>query len=173
MSDETLRPFEDHLTELYPLVQRLAAAQLRAGDPLTLEPAELVSSLYLRLQQSDPQRRIGRTHFVSLAVRVVRQLISDHVRGRARLKRGGGEAALDLTLSGLSDERGSVTRMARFDDAMQRLEQMDAAAAEVVVLKVFGGLSAEEIAEAMSIGTATVTRKWAMARAWLADELGG
>jgi len=170
---ETQRPVDQHLADLYPQLQRLAASQLRQGAALTLEPAELVSSLYIRLQQSDPERLIGRSHFISLAVRVIRQLIADHVRSKSRQKRGSGEVPVTMTLSGISDDHGSVTRVARFDDAMQRLEHMDAAAAEVVGLKVFGGLSAEEISEVMAIGTATVTRKWAMARAWLGNELGG
>ncbi|HPF74466.1 MAG: sigma-70 family RNA polymerase sigma factor [Rhodanobacteraceae bacterium] len=168
---ETQYPLDAHMAELYPVVQRLAAAQLRQYAGMTLEPGDLVSQLYIKLQQSEPDRRIGRTHFVSLAVRVIRQLIADHARGRSRQKRGGDQAPLTMTLSGISDEQGSVTRIARFDECLERLERMDAAAAEVVGLKVFGGLSGEEIAEAMGIGSATVTRKWAMARAWLGNEL--
>ncbi|MEZ5464288.1 MAG: ECF-type sigma factor [Lysobacteraceae bacterium] len=168
---ETQYPLDEHMAELYPVVQRLAAAQLRQCAGMTLEPGDLVSQLYLKLQQSEPDRRTGRSHFVSLAVRVIRQLIADHVRGKARQKRGGDQAPVTMTLSGISDDQGSVTRIARFDDCLERLERMDAAAAEIVGLKVFGGLSGEEIAEVMGIGSATVTRKWAMARAWLGNEL--
>ena len=65
---ETQYPLDEHMTELYPVVQRLAAAQLRQYAGMTLEPGDLVSQLHIKLQQSEPDRRVGRTHFVSLAL---------------------------------------------------------------------------------------------------------
>ena len=58
-------------------------------------------------------------------------------------------------------------------EALDRLGAIDARKAQVVEMRFFGGLSVEEIAEAMEIGTATVKRDWAMARAWLVRELKG
>jgi RNA polymerase sigma factor (sigma-70 family) len=60
----------------------------------------------------------------------------------------------------------------RVHEALQAFEAVDARAARVVELKFFGGLEVEEIAELLQIGTATVKRDWAFAKAWLQRELG-
>ncbi len=101
-------------------------------------------------------------------------MLVDHARDRAREKRGGAElvrVALAEDLLQTADEAG--LDVVDFDRALKALKEIDATAAAVVELKFIGGLTVEEIAAYQGIGKATVSRKWAFARAWLHDRLGG
>jgi RNA polymerase sigma factor (TIGR02999 family) len=109
-----------------------------------------------------------RAHFLSMAARVTRQALVDEARQRRALKRDGGCAVT------LSDENlGGHTPYDALDvDALlQELQTIDNLAAEVVTLRIFGGLSIEEAAEALSVSAATVNRRWATGKAWLTREL--
>jgi len=53
------------------------------------------------------------------------------------------------------------------DQALERLAQHDARKAQVVELRFFGGLSMDEIAQALDISLRTAHNDWAFARAWL------
>jgi RNA polymerase sigma factor (TIGR02999 family) len=104
----------------------------------------------------------------------MRRILIDHARARATAKRGGAEerasarqAALDLScLPDLNTDRDSAG-MLILDDAISRLENVDADAATVVRLKFFAGLTNDEAAESMGVSTPTVKRAWAFARGWL------
>lgn len=157
------------MSSLYPLARKMAARQLGQKSGASVQPTELVGSAYIRLRQADSVGAVSEPHFLSLLARVLRQVVIDHWRHRGRSKRAG--TPLDRTLSALTDGAASLTSMVRFDELLGRLEATDALAAEIVSLKVFGGLTGEEIAGHMQIGTATVSRKWRMASAWLKQEL--
>ena len=94
----------------------------------------------------------------------------DYAKGRNREKRGGGvhKTSLDEALV-VAEDRASDLVM--IDEALTRLEALDARQAKVVELRFFGGLSVEETAVAMGISAPTVKREWAMAKAWLHREL--
>ena len=59
------------------------------------------------------------------------------------------------------------------NDVMERLSALDERKARVVEMRVFGGMSIEEVAEALDVSRTTVTKDWRMARAWMAQELDG
>jgi RNA polymerase sigma factor (TIGR02999 family) len=162
--------------ELLPLVydelRKLAAARLAteaAGH--TLQPTALVHEAYLRLVGTEPaQGWAGRGHFFAAAAEAMRRLLVDHVRRKRSLRRGGSRDGRrlsdeDLVAIPLTD------RLVDLDDALAKLRATDPTAADLVTMRVFGGMTVEEIAAAQGISPRTVKRDWAYARAWLGREL--
>ena len=172
MADE--RQSVDSLLPLvYQELRRLAASYLRRERPgQTLQPTALVNEAYLRLLKDRPDRWQNRAHFCAIAAHSMRQILIERARARDASKRGGGRARVTLDEALVAGEDRSIDLVA-LDDALERLAVLDADQARLVELRFFGGLTIEETAEAMNISPATVKRHWAIARAWLARELGG
>ncbi len=162
----------DELTPLvYQELKRIAGGQLKGERPgHTLQATALVHEAYLKLVDQREVDWQGRAHFFGVAARLMRRILLDYARSRHRLKRGGDahQTSLDEALVVSADRASDLVMI---DEALTRLEQLDARQAKVVELRFFGGLSVEETAEAMGISTPTVKREWAMARAWLHREL--
>jgi RNA polymerase sigma factor (TIGR02999 family) len=165
------------LDQLVPLVyehlRRLAHGQLR-GERRdgTLGTTALVHEAYLRLVDQGRARLESRSHFFSLAARMMRRVLVDAARKRHAGKRGAGSPTLpidDVAGPSLADAVGLL----EVDDVLGRLEKFDERLARVVELRYFGGLSFEEIAETLDVSTATAWRDWQVARAWLHDTLKG
>lgn len=158
---------------VYKELRRLAAyymSQERPGH--TLQPTALVHELYVQLFSSDPIEWRSRGHFLAVAARQLRHILVDHARGRKTLKRGGGAETVPL-----GDATGAFTvdagvELLDLDQALARLGELDARAAQVVELRYFGGLTESETAEALDISVATVKRDWEFARTWLLKEIG-
>ncbi len=156
------------LTMVYGELRSLSEAYLRReGTPITLQATALVHEAYVRLAGSD-QHWSNRKHFFRTAARTMRRILVDHARERGARKRGSGNRPVTLVESALiaSDQNLDVLVV---NDALARLEQMDADKARVVELRFFGGCTIDETAEALGIGTATVERHWRFARAWLRE----
>jgi RNA polymerase sigma factor (TIGR02999 family) len=164
--------------ELLPLVyeelRKLAAARLAVEKPgQTLQPTALVHEAYLRLVGGgDVKGWDGRGHFFAAAAEAMRRILVENARRKARQKRGGERVRVDLDVAdpavpSLDDN------LLDLDDALTRLAGADAAAAELVKLRYFAGLSIAQAAEAMGIGARSADRLWAYARAWLRDALTG
>ncbi|MEM7354617.1 MAG: sigma-70 family RNA polymerase sigma factor [Acidobacteriota bacterium] len=163
------------LTDLMPLVyQRLReiAGYLVRGERSghTLETTALVHEAFLRLVDID---RIGwrdRAHFFAMCARIMRRVLVDHARYQCRDKRGGRAHKVECTeLLGIASER--APRLIALDEALSGLAKQDAEMARIVELRFFGGLEREELAEVMGMSSATVTRRWRAARAWLISYL--
>ena len=159
--------------ELRAIASRHLARGRRAGaQDGTLATTALVNEAYLKLvAQHDAQWR-DRAHFLALVAVAMRQILIDRARARSADKRGGG--AMDVTL----DEHGlavdqSPERLLEIDEALQRLAAVEPRMAQVVECRFFGGLSEEEIAEALSVTVRTVQRDWVKARALLRRALDG
>jgi RNA polymerase sigma factor (TIGR02999 family) len=165
-------------TELLPVVygelRRLAAAQmakLRPGE--TLQPTALVHEAYLKLVGSADPGWNGRGHFFGAAAQAMREIIVDHVRRKAAAKRGGGRVAegLDAAVAvAVAVDFGAEDVLA-VDAAVERLAAEHPRKASVVVMRYFGGLSEEEIAQALGVTIRTVEREWRFARAFLHEIL--
>ena len=158
--------------QLLPLVyselRNLAAQKLAHETPgQTLQPTALVHEAYLRLvgNDSDPQWD-GRGHFFAAAAEAMRRILIESARRKRRLKHGGGRQRLDLAAQEVADTCDPEELLA-LDDALTKLAVEDSAAAEVVKMRFYAGLSVEQAAEALGISRATAYRHWTYAKAWL------
>jgi RNA polymerase sigma factor (TIGR02999 family) len=163
------------LDRLVPLVyeelRRIASGQLRrerAGH--TLQPTALVHEVYARMVGEDQPDYRDRAHFLGIAAHLMRRILIDHARSRNAAKRGGGAGR--LTLDEARDvcmERPSV--MICLDDALNDLARQDERKARLVEMRFFGGLTAEESAQALDLPVEAVRRELRIAQAWLQREL--
>jgi len=166
---------QDVLPELVPLLydelRRLAATYLRRerGDH-TLQPTALVHEAYLRLVDQKEVHWQNRGHFFGIAAQQMRRILLDYARSHKAAKRGGlaGKLSLEHVMVAVKDNSGDVVAL---DETLSRLEAIDRQQAKIVELRVFGGLTVDEVAEVLSISPATVKRDWSMAKAWLTREL--
>jgi RNA polymerase sigma factor (TIGR02999 family) len=163
------------LETLLPLIQRelnhIARRHLgREGKNQTMQPSSLVQEAFLRLLGRHDVEWQNRAHFFAIAARVMRQVLVDHARQRSRVKRGGEVVHIPLELAAvLSPEQ--VEEVVAVDLALQRLAAVDERKSKVLEMRLFGGLSLEETAEALGVAPNTVIRDWNFARAWLRREL--
>jgi RNA polymerase sigma factor (TIGR02999 family) len=130
-----------------------------------------VHEAYLRLAKADVDWR-DRTHFLSVAARMMRRILVEHARARHARKRGGEQVRVTLT-GPIPAPATSPVDVLALDAAMERLREKDPRQAETVELCYFGGLTYPEIAEALGVSEATVDRDLRHARAWLKRELAG
>jgi RNA polymerase sigma factor (TIGR02999 family) len=165
----TREAFGEAFTRLYREIHAIAVRQLRDEQHATIRPTALVHEAYLRLERLRDLHWKDRAHLLAMASVVTRQVLVDDARRRRAGKRDGGIAVT------LSDEHvGAGTNghdAIDVDDLLKELERFDDLASKVVSLRVFGGLSIEEAAQALEVSVATVNRRWATGRAWLAHEL--
>ena len=156
---------------VYDELRRLAAGYLRGERPgHTLQPTALVHEAYLRLVRQDRVEWQNRAHFFGIAASMMRRVLVDHARRRQAEKRDAGGFRLTLQL-GEAFEAARDPELLELDQALGRLEQLDADQARVVELRFFGGLTVEETAVVLGISTATVKREWRTAKAFLRDEM--
>ncbi len=132
--------------------------------------------VYLRLVGLERLRVENRTHFMAFAARLMRQVLVDHARRKRAGKRGGSVTVVGLdTLPPRAEPSigAADVDILGLDRALEELAIFDPQQCRLVELKFFAGLSIEEMAEALSISTATVEREWVVARAWLYQRLAG
>jgi RNA polymerase sigma factor (TIGR02999 family) len=160
-------------TEVYARLKAMAARQL-AQTPrgATLETTALVHELYLRMSESRELLFGHRAQFFSYAARAMRHLLADRARDRLRQRAGGDWQRVTLTGSDRQLAIDSAEQALALDVALDRLEQHDARASQVLELHYFAGLSAEQIAETLGMARSTVDRDWRFARAFLRSEIG-
>lgn len=162
--------------ELLPLVydelRKLAAARMATEKPgQTLQATALVHEAYLRLVGPDPgQPWNGRGHFFAAAAEAMRRILVDAARHKGRAKRGGDLARVELTDAAARAE-AAPDELLTVDEAIGRLTAEDPAAAELVKLRYYAGLSVEEAATALGMARSTAYEHWAYGRAWLASHL--
>jgi RNA polymerase sigma-70 factor, ECF subfamily len=162
------------LDRLLPLVydelRRIAARLMRSERrEHTLQATALVHEAYARLAGGDASAT-DRAHFLSLAAQVMRRILVDHARTRGREKRGGGALRITLTEAAAAAP-GFAGRLIEIDDALGRLEALDARKLRVLEMRIFGGMTHAEIATVLGVSVPTVERDFRMARAWLRAEL--
>lgn len=156
---------------VYDELRRVAARYIgreRAGQ--TLQATALVNEAFVRLVNEKARGFENRAHFVAIAALSMRQILVQRARARRAAKRGGARQRVTLNES-LVPGSGPSIDVEALDEALTRLADLDATQAQIVELRYFGGLTIEETAEALHSSPATVKREWAMARAWLKQEL--
>ncbi len=160
------KPSADLLSRIYEDLRAIARARMRAERPgHTLQATALVHEAWLRILRDDP-RPADRTRFLRAAAEAMRRILVEHARARGCVKRGTAERRVRLEGVDVSSEQ-DLDEILAVDEALRRLEQVDAQAAEVVRLRHYAGLSMEETAEALGLSLRTAHRDWAYARAWL------
>ena len=165
------------LDEMVPLVydelHRLARHYLSVErENHTLQPTALVHEAYLRLVNQRQVDWRNRAHFMGVAAGIMRRILMNHARDRVAAKRAGHREQVSLSLIAAAEDAPHV-ELIELEDALGRLQALDARKARVVELKFFGGLTMEEIAEVLDISLATAKREWNFARAWLFAALRG
>ena len=166
------RPLDELVPELYEEMRALAQRFMRderAGH--TLQPTALVHEAYLRLASVHGLETDDRPRMLGLAARIMRQILVDHARARHAAKRGASPLQVTLTEGAVVVEP-SFDLLA-LDEALERMETVDARQVRIVELRFLAGLSVEETADLLEISTATVKRESAFAKAWLSRELTG
>jgi RNA polymerase sigma factor (TIGR02999 family) len=159
---------------IYPVLREIAQAQVRRNrGVLTLSATELAHEAYERLA---PQRVVdwkNRDHFFAIAATVIRRVVVDYLRERNAEKRGGGIpfVGLDEVPSGELPANGDLVDWLAVDEALNDLAEADPKCARVIELRLFSGMSVDQIATVMESSTATVGRQWRFARSWLAERL--
>lgn len=153
---------EQLLALCYGELRDIARRVLRSdGAQLQLQPTDVAHEAAIRIMHLDRIEWQGRTHFLAMSARVMRQALLDEVRHRKAAKRQQPDV-LTLWPGG-----GTAVPLDLFDDALERLFALDADRARVVELRFYAGLTMPEIAGALDISVSTAERRWRTARAWL------
>ncbi len=161
--------------ELMPLLYdelRKLAAQKMASEPAgqTLQPTALVHEAWLRMTSGQPQKWQNRAHFFAAAAEAMRRILIENARRKGRLKRGGKFERVHLEGLDIATATDDGTLLV-VNEALERLEAQDALKANLVKLRFFIGLTAEESAPLLGVSVPTVKRHWSFARAWLLQEI--
>lgn len=163
------------LDEVLPLVYkelRLIAKRYRSKEKAghTLQTTEIINEAYLKLINQNETDWKDRSHFFAVASRVMRNLLVDHARSKNYQKRGNGAEKISLEdVAAFSPEPDRI--LLALDDALKNLAKFDERKSQIVELRYFGGLSAEETAEVLGLSEITIKREWLKAKAWLYKEI--
>lgn len=159
---------------VYPWLRAVAQRQLRDGGRITLQATELANEAFLRLRRESRVEVEDRRHFLSLAAKVMRNLIIDHLRRRAADKRGGAIFVVGLEQAGDLPSVGTdaLVDWLAIDHALRDLEQESIEHARLAEMRYFLGMSIDQCAEELGITRSAVQQRWRFARAFLGARLG-
>lgn len=164
--------FDRLLPAVYDELRQLAGARLRlerAGH--TLNATALVHEAYFRLIGQKKVEWQGRAHFFAIASQAMRRILINYAEARNAQKRGGGAQHVELDEAAQAMDATQAVELLALDEALKELARFNERGARVVEYRFFGGLTHDEIAEAMGLSEATVRRAWRSSRAWLRDYL--
>jgi RNA polymerase sigma factor (TIGR02999 family) len=163
---------DDLLPLVYDDLRRLAGRKMaRERGDHTLTPTSLVHEAYLRLVQAGGgQSWDDRRHFFAAAAEAMRRILVENARRKKAAKHGGGLARHDIEEVPVTAPDTDDNLLA-LHEALDRLAEKDAVKAELVKLRFFAGLTAEQAADVLGISVTTADRYWAYARAWLFDAI--
>ncbi len=156
---------------IYDELKKVAAARLR-NEPkeALLNTTGLVHETFLRLAEADHPMYESRSHFYGIASRVMRQVLVDFARARASQKRSGEE----LRITEIPDfGRLPDESLLLMDQVFEKLGQTDPLKVRLLEMRYFGGMTAEESAEALSMSVHVVRRELRLSQAWLRKEMAG
>lgn len=165
---------DDIVALLYPDLRRMARAKLAANDTITLlDTTSMVHEVYLKLHHAARIDADCRGQFMAYAAQAMRSVIVDFARKRRAERRGGGVADATLATAILDGSPSTDDDVERVDEALKELEKTDPRLKQVVEMRFFGGLTEEEIAQALGASVSTVHREWTKARTLLHALLAG
>ncbi len=161
---------------LYSELHRIAARQLRGERPShTLQPTALVHEAYLKLAREN-QGFEDRAHFLAVASRVMRQVLVDHARARAAKKRSAEQGAnpgapLASDLQVVANKGAGPLDILDLDATLEALAEEDRALAQLIEMRYFGGMTAEETSHVLGQSVHVVRHDLRLAQAWLRRKL--
>lgn len=163
---------DELLSLVYSELRQLAAARLTAEPSgQTLQPTALVHEVYLRLTASRSESLWNsRAHFFAAAAEAMRRILIDRARAKACQKRGGDYDRIDL-IDPVDSRTLSPLELIDLDNALAKLELVNARHARIVKLRFFAGLTNDQVAEALGVSVSTAENDWAYARCWLRVEM--
>lgn len=163
---------DDVLPLVYDELKQLARGYLHANaEGHTLQPTALVHEAYLRMVRQDEVTWRDRAHFFAIAAVAMRQILISHARAKHAAKRGGSERNR-VTLDGvLASADAEGLDLLELEDALTELAKRNARHARVAELRVFGGLTIEEVSHVLGVTDRTVKSDWRFAKAWLKAQL--
>ncbi len=163
---------DELLLLVYDELRRLASQRIAQEQPgQTLQATALVHEAYLRLIGTSPDTQWdGRGHFFAAAAEAMRRILVERARHKMRLRHGGDHRRVEIAdLPAQEEDRQLVA----LDEALTQLVAEDPQTAQVVVIKHFGGLTHEQIADALGLSVYQVRQRWNYGRAWLRSALEG
>jgi RNA polymerase sigma factor (TIGR02999 family) len=167
------RASEELLPLVYNELRRHASARMAQEAPgQTLQPTALVHEAWLRIFDGGDSRWQNRAHFFGAAAEAMRRILIENARKKSRLKRGGNQRLLDVNDIEIADTTPEE-KILLIDDAVEQLQAQDPEKARVVMLKFFGGLTNQQVAQSLEVTERTVERHWAYAKAWLFQTIRG
>jgi RNA polymerase sigma factor (TIGR02999 family) len=155
----------------YEDLRQMAAARMTdERQNHTLTSTALVHEVSMKMLTESQLPVANRGQFFSYASKAMRHFLIDYARTRGRQKRGGdrNRFSFDEALVASHEQRDDLLAL---NDALEELAEIDPRKAQLVEMRYFGGLSNQDIAEALNISLATVKRDWTVAKAWLLKEL--
>jgi RNA polymerase sigma factor (TIGR02999 family) len=165
----------DALRTVVPLVydelKKLASARLRReGRAVSLETTALVHEAFLRLAGGRHPNYENRSHFFGIASRVMRQVLVDLARSRNTEMR---DVRQEVRLMEIPDLGRQPDALLQMNEALERLARSDELKVQLIEMRYFGGMTAEESADVLSISVHVVRRELRLAQAWLRNEMAG
>ncbi len=165
------------LDKLMPLVyaelHRLARRYMSHERPgHTLQTSELINEAYLRLVDAGRVNWQGRAHFLAVSAKAMRRVLVEHARARGSRRRGTGLQRLPLEAA-VNVHAPQSPDLVKLDGALTALAGEHPRRAQVIELRFFGGLSAEETGGVLGVSEDTVLRDWRLARIWLLRAMSG
>jgi RNA polymerase sigma factor (TIGR02999 family) len=172
---------ERSMAELLPLVyaelRALAGSYLhkhRDGDGRshTLQPTALVHEAYVKMVGADKKGGgWGREHFMAVAATAMRQVLVDHARKKGTEKRGGDRDRVSISGLAGAAEATQEMQVLELHELLAELARLNARAARVAEMRLFGGMTPEQMAHVIGVSRMTVDRDWELARAWLGGKM--
>ena len=164
----------DLVKTLYDELRRIAARKLRSErSGHTLQATALVHEAYLKLVGDNERQFADRVHFLAVASRVMRQVLVDHARARATKKRAVKPVTLTPGLAVADDSGLEQVELLQLNSALDALASEDQGLAQLIEMRYFGGMTAEETAEALDRSVHVVRHDLRLAQAWLRRNLNG
>lgn len=158
-------------TLVYPELRAIAARYMARERPgHTLQPTALVNEVYLRLVRQPDKEWHDRAHFFAVAAHIVRGVLVDYARARRALKRSSDR--MEVTMPEPARMPSGVDLL-DLDTALEALQKIDIEQSRIVELRFFGGLSMEEVAQALGTSTSTAKREWTIAKTWIRRHIQG
>lgn len=151
------------------LAGKYLAAETRSN---TLQPTAVVHEAFLKLVDQEDVDWRGRSHFFAVGATAMRHILVDNARSKGAIKRGADRKKVAINEE-MKISIDSVEDILAIDEALEKLATIDQQRARIVELRFFGGMTNDEVAEAMGVSKRTIQKQWAGTRVWLRAELSG